>query len=239
MKKHHILVFASVFAVAACQNSPKKAAADSTKTDSLLMIPSNEFRYFEASLPAASSPGRLIGLTLRTNRDAVMTTDYLNATPEIVQIGNWSVPEDSQYLVTLVTVGSGNPVKDTLVFRWEKESLRYIGSDYGTDGLTLLKKEKPAPASKELIVWVKAEDECDRGPGFGKTKCYEVQYGDKLMASTSDAWDKLMEPIEGFTFEKGHLYKLKVNRIPRDPKIQDVGAYEYKLIEVMSKEKTR
>lgn len=239
MKKHHLPVFAAAFVFAACQNSPKNAATDSTKTDSVLALPSNGFQYFEAGLPAASSPGRLIGLTLRSTNDAEMTTDYLNETPEIVQIGNWSVPQDNQYLVTLVTVGSGNPVKDTLVFQREGESLRYTGSDYGTEGLTLLRKEKPAPANKELIVWVKAEEECDRGPGFGKTKCYQVQYGDKLMASPDEPWDKLMEPIEGFTFEKGQLFKLRVNRIPRDPKIQDVGAYEYKLIAVLSKEKTK
>jgi UDP-glucose 4-epimerase len=53
------------------------------------------------------------------------------------------------------------------------------------------------------------------------------------------AWEKLMEPIEGLTFEKGHIYKLRVNRIPRDPRIQDIGAYEYKLIEVVSKEKAQ
>ncbi len=226
------MMLAGALVFAACQNSTKTAGKDSTE----VIQTSPAEGYYEASLAAASSPGRLIGLTLRPTNDVEMTTDYLNATPEIIQMGNWSTLDSGKIFITLVTVGSGNPDKDTLIFRQDGESLRYTGTDYGTDGLTLTKKEKPAPANKELVVWVKAEEECDRGPGFGKTKCYQVQYGDKMMGET---WDKLMEPIEGFTFEKGNIYKLRVNRIPRDPKIQDVGAYEYKLVEVVSKEKAK
>lgn len=233
MKNIQLVLLAAMFAFAACQNSARTANTDSLQT-TVVATPEG---YYEASLPAASSPGRLIALTLKTTNDAQMTTDYLNSTPEIVQMGNWSEQDSSRLLITLVTVGSGNPQKDTLFFRQDGETLRYEGSDYGSDGLTLVRKEKPAPAAKELVVWVKSESECDRGPGFGKTKCYEVQYGDKLTTPATGPWEKLMEPIEGLTFEKGHVYKLRVNRLPRDPRVQDVGAYEYKLIEVVSKEK--
>ncbi|MGN7719627.1 DUF4377 domain-containing protein [Chitinophaga sp. 22620] len=235
MKQHHILMLAGALAFAACRNNPKANATDSTEVTQT----SPPEGYYEASLAAASSPGRHITLSLRPTNDAEMTTDYMNATPEIVQIGNWTLQDSGRIFMTLVTVGSGNPEKDTLTFQQEGESLRYTGSDYGTDGLTLVRKEKPAPGNKELIVWVKGEEECDRGPGFGKTKCYQVQYGDKMMVPANEPWNKLMEPIEGFTFEKGNIYKLKVNRIPRDPKIQDIGAYEYKLVEVMQKENAK
>lgn len=232
MKKYQLLLLAGALSFAACQNAPKTAAtADSVQ------VTSSPEGYYEASLAAASSPGRLITLTLRSTNDVQMTTDYLNSTPEIVQMGNWSSLDSNKYLITLVTVGSGDPTKDTLIFKQDGEQLHYEGSDYGSDGLTLVKKEKPAPATKELTIWVKSEAECDRGPGFGKTKCYEVVYGDKLLPNTS--WDKLSEPIDSFTFEKGNIYKLKVNRVPRDPQIQDVGAYEYKLVEVISKEKAK
>lgn len=237
MKYSRLLVPVVALLVTACQNSHKAGTADSSQTVTTA-APTPE-GYYEASLPAASSPGRVIGLTLRLPAEAQMTTDYLNSTPEILQMGNWSVQNDGRMLITLVTVGSGNPQKDTLYFRQEGESLRYEGSNYGSDGLTLVRKERPAPAAKELIVWVKSEGECDRGPGFGKTKCYDVQYGDKPASPVADAWEKLMEPIEGLTFEKGYVYKLRVNRIPRDPRIQDIGAYEYKLIEVVSKEKAQ
>lgn len=235
MKKIHLLPLATVMIAAACQSGPKTGSTDSTQTTTI--VAASPEGYYEASLAAASSPGRLITLNISGPGDVQMTTDYLNSTPEIVQMGNWSALDSGKMIITLVTVGSGNPQKDTLYFRQDGESLRYEGSDYGSDGLTLVRKQKPAPANKELIVWVRSESECERGPGFGKTKCYEVQYGDKAMGS--DTWDKLMEPIDGFTFEKGNLYKLRVNRIPRDPGIQDVGAYEYKLVEVVSKEKAK
>ncbi|AWO01506.1 hypothetical protein DLD77_07275 [Chitinophaga alhagiae] len=237
MKNIRLLLLAVPLLLAACQNSRQPGAADSTQV--ITTAASTPEGYYEASLPAASSPGRLIALTLRAPAEVQMTTDYLNGTPEILQMGNWSVQNDGGILITLVTVGSGNPEKDTLYFQPDGESLRYEGSNYGSDGLTLVRKEQPTPAVKELLIWVKSEGECDRGPGFGKTKCYEVQYGEKPATPVAGAWEKLMEPIEGLTFEKGHIYKLRVNRIPRDPRIQDIGAYEYKLIEIMSKEKAK
>lgn len=227
-----LLVGMGTLSFAACQNAPKTTAtADSVE------VTSSPDGYYEASLAAASSPGRLIGLTLKTTNDAEMITDYLNYTPEIIQMGNWSPLDSNKYLITLVTVGSGNPEKDSLIFKQDGDHLLYIGDNYGSDGLSLEKKEKPVPVTKELIIWVKSETECDRGPGFGKTKCYEVVYGDKLLPDAK--WDRLSEPIDSFTFEKGNIYKLKVNRVPRDPRIQDIGAWEYKLAEVISKEKAK
>ncbi|MRG46539.1 DUF4377 domain-containing protein [Chitinophaga sp. SYP-B3965] len=232
MKRLFLIACIGTLGFAACQNAPKSAAsADSVE------VTSSPEGYYEASLAAASSPGRLIGLTLKSTNDAEMITDYLNSTPEIIQMGNWIAQDSNKYLITLVTVGSGNPEKDSLTFKQDGDRLLYIGADYGSDGLSLVKKEKPAATTKELIIWVKSEAECDRGPGFGKTKCYEVVYGDKLLPDAK--WDNLSAPIDSFTFEKGNLYKLKVNRIPRDPLIQDVGAWEYKLAEVLSKKKVK
>lgn len=228
MKRFFFLLPLAVVAFAGCQNNPKTAAAQDTITSST----SSPDGYYEATLAAASSPGRQIGLTLKPTGDAEMLTDYMNSTPEIVQIGNWTMTEGN-VLITMVTVGSGNPAKDTLRFRLVDSSLVYQGAAYGSDGLTLVKKERPAPAEKSLVVWVRSESECDRGPGFGKTKCYEVQYGEQRKT----AWEKLSEPIEGFSFEKGFIYKLKVTRVPRNSGIQDVGMYEYKLAEVLEKEK--
>lgn len=228
MKRYFFLLFGGALAFTACQNNPKTAATQ----DTIVTTTASPDGYYEANIAAASSPGRLIGLTLKPTGDAEMQTDYMNSTPEIVQIGNWTMTEGN-VLLSMVTVGSGNPVKDTLRFRLVDSSLVYEGTAYGSEGLTLVKKEKPAPSEKTLVIWVKSESECDRGPGFGKTKCYEVQYGDKR----GDTWEKLSEPIEGFSFEKGSVYKLKVSRIPRDPRIQDIGAYEYKLEEILAKEK--
>ncbi|WP_423736973.1 DUF4377 domain-containing protein [Chitinophaga caseinilytica] len=235
MKTHITLFMAGALAMSACQNSSKPPAADSTATAATSVVLDG---YYEASMPAASSPGRLVGLTLRPTNDAQMTTDYMNFTPEIVQMGNWSTLDSGKILITLVTVGSGNPKKDSLLFRQDGESLVYLGADYGTDGLTLTKKTAPAPAAKELLVWVKSEGECENGPGFGKVKCYDVQYGDRLQDDPA-SWEKLIGEIEGFKFEKGNVYQLKVSRIPHDPPRQDVGAYAYKLVETVKKEKAK
>ncbi|MGX5818145.1 DUF4377 domain-containing protein [Chitinophaga lutea] len=221
--------------LAACQNAPKTDGADSTN----VAVTAETEGYYEVSLAAASSPGRLIGLTLSPGNEARMTTDYMNRTPEIVQMGKWTPLDSGKILVTLVTVGSGNPTKDSMHFRRDGDALIYVGEDYGSDGMSLTRKQAPAPAPKELVLWVKNEAECDRGPGFGKTTCYDVYYGDMLNASSDADWEKLMEPIEGFKFEKGNIYKLRVNRLPRDPRIQDVGAYTYQLLEVVSAEKKK
>lgn len=235
MNIHLTLLAAGALAMAACGNSPKSNAADSTATTATSPALDG---YYEASLPAASSPGRLIGLTLRPANDAQMTTDYMNATPEIVQMGNWSTLDSGKVLITLVTVGSGNPNKDSLIFRQDGESLVYLGDAYGSDGLSLTRKPAPAPAPKELLVWVRSEEECENGPGFGKVKCYSVQYGDRYL-DDPELWEKLMGEIEGFKFEKGNLYLLKVSRIPHDPPRQDVGAYAYKLVETVKTEKAK
>lgn len=232
MHTHTILLLAGVLALSACGNSSKPGTTDSTATEAT--IPALD-GYYEANMPAASSPGRLIGLSLRATNDAKMSTDYLNSTPEIIQMGNWSTLDSGKILITLVTVGSGNPVKDTLIFRQDGPSLVYLGDAYGSDGLTLTKKDPPAPAPKELLVWVSSEEECENGPGFGKVKCYSVQYGDRYL-DDPDLWEKLMGEIEGFKFEKGNIYLLKVNRIPHDPSRQDVGAYAYKLVETVKTE---
>ncbi len=234
MKTHITLLMAGALAFSACQNSGKQASSDTTATIAEPLVFDG---YYEASLPAASSPGRLIGLKLRPTNDAQMTTDYMNYTPEIVQMGNWSTLDSGKILITLVTVGSGNPQKDTLIFRQDGEALVYLGDDYGSDGLTLKKKEAPAPAAKALMVWVKSEEECENGPGFGKVKCYQVQYGERK--DDAGIWDKLMGEIEGFKFQKGNVYHLKISRIPHDPPRQDVGAYAYKLVETVKTEASK
>lgn len=44
------------------------------------------------------------------------------------------------------------------------------------------------------------------------------------------------DEIKGFTFEEGYRYKLRIEATTTDPGIMDGPAYEFKLIEVLSKE---
>ena len=49
-------------------------------------------------------------------------------------------------------------------------------------------------------------------------------------------WYFFYEGIQGFDFVPGYIYRLKVSLHEREEGIQDVGKYEYRLIEVLSKE---
>ena len=49
-------------------------------------------------------------------------------------------------------------------------------------------------------------------------------------------WHFFYESIQGFDFEPGYIYTLKVRLEDRGTEIQDVGRYAYHLIEVLSKE---
>lgn len=50
-------------------------------------------------------------------------------------------------------------------------------------------------------------------------------------------WEFFYESIQGFDFEPGFIYTLKVRLEDRGTEIQDVGRYAYYLVEVISKEK--
>ena len=51
-----------------------------------------------------------------------------------------------------------------------------------------------------------------------------------------ERWEFFYDGIQGFDFEPGYIYRLKVRLEERPEGIQDVGKYEYHLIEVLSKE---
>jgi len=49
-------------------------------------------------------------------------------------------------------------------------------------------------------------------------------------------WEFFYEGIQGFDFEPGFIWTLKVSLHEREEGIQDVGRYEYRLVEVLDKE---
>lgn len=51
-------------------------------------------------------------------------------------------------------------------------------------------------------------------------------------------WEFFYEGIQGFDFEPGFIWTLKVSLHEREEGIQDVGRYEYRLVEVLDKEAT-
>ena len=49
-------------------------------------------------------------------------------------------------------------------------------------------------------------------------------------------WEFFYEGIQGFDFEPGFIWTLKVSLHEREEGIQDVGRYEYRLVEILDKE---
>ena len=66
--------------------------------------------------------------------------------------------------------------------------------------------------------------------GFIEQQCY-LEFNEE-----SQKWEFFYESIQGFDFEPGYIYTLKVRLEDRGTEIQDVGRYAYHLVEVLSKE---
>lgn len=93
-------------------------------------------------LPAASTPGRIITLTLYTDETLTMSTDYLNDEAPIVEIGAWQKDDDGA--ITVFLVGREDLTYDepvVIVFEIDDEgkmiAVEYDESLFGTEGLTL------------------------------------------------------------------------------------------------------
>lgn len=237
MMKFCFVAAGTLLVFSACnQGNKATTSGDSTVVADTVHGTITENAYYEASLPAASSPGRIIGLDLKSSGEAVMTTDFENQTPEIVEIGPWEKQGSDKISMSLVTVGSGSDKKNHLVFRQSGDTLVYEGTEYGSDGLKLVKKNKPAPKEKELVLWVsKKRVPCTIPPG-GPRDCYQISYG-KAVPVNDKEWEIFSEEIKGFDYKPGKDYQLKVKRKPVQNPPADASVYSYELIEVLSPKK--
>jgi len=100
---------------------------------------------YKALLPAASSPGRDITLTLNLDGTVERSTDYLNGEPPILETGTWEANGDGTATVTL----TGRPdevayqTADVITFVLEAGELIAVAYDvnaYGSEGLQLTKQ---------------------------------------------------------------------------------------------------
>lgn len=85
---------------------------------------------------------------------------------------------------------------------------------------------------KEMIFWVNSTKvPC---AGTASTHCLEVQKGEVLDA---EKWELFYNEIEGFAFNPGNIYKLKVKVEELDPKdiVADASTVKYTLIKILSK----
>ncbi len=67
-------------------------------------------------------------------------------------------------------------------------------------------------------------------PSFSGSDCY-LEFNEE-----AEKWHFFYEGIQGFDFEEGFIWTLKVSLHEREEGIQDVGKYEYRLVEVLKKE---
>ena len=65
--------------------------------------------------------------------------------------------------------------------------------------------------------------------GFVEQQCY-LEFNEERQA-----WEFFYESIQGFDFESGYIWTLKVRLEDRGTEIQDVGRYAYHLVEILSK----
>jgi len=70
--------------------------------------------------------------------------------------------------------------------------------------------------------------------GVAPMQCLLVQENDSLI---DDAWTFFYTNIEGFDYEPGYVYKLKIKKEHLDPKLvpADASSIKYSLIEIISK----
>lgn len=79
----------------------------------------------------------------------------------------------------------------------------------------------------EILIIGPYRTEC---PSFSGSDCY-LEFNEE-----SQRWDFFYDGIRGFDFEPGFIWALKFSLHEYSGDIQDVGLYEYLLIEVLSKE---
>ena len=69
--------------------------------------------------------------------------------------------------------------------------------------------------------------------GEGPRKCLQVREGE------GTEWTLFYSPIEGFTYEEGTKYELRVSVEKNPQPMADGGSLRYKLVEIVSKEKVQ
>jgi uncharacterized lipoprotein NlpE involved in copper resistance len=101
--------------------------------------------FESATLPAASSPGRIITLTLYDDETLTMSTDFLNDEAPIVEMGVWQEGDDGSITVTLTGKEDMEYDEPTvIVFAFDDENqlvaVEYDETLFGSEGLTLLEQ---------------------------------------------------------------------------------------------------
>jgi len=58
----------------------------------------------------------------------------------------------------------------------------------------------------------------------------------RVRLAPDEAWKNFYDPIEGFEYEEGFLYRIEVERSHVPKPLADASSYEYRLLRIISKE---
>lgn len=98
-------------------------------------------RYQSDTLPAASSPGRIITLTIFDDGTLTFDTDYLNDEPVVMQVGTWEENADGTLTITITgTADETYAEPDVITFATDGNQIvavEYDEAQWGSEGLTL------------------------------------------------------------------------------------------------------
>ena len=111
--------------------------------------------YYESDvLESADSPGLVVGLFLYEDGSAEVTSDYMNDTDIIIEVGTWTDNGDGTLTLTVTGTTEGDyeaPIE--LVFEIAEDGSLVIpgepGGAFGEAGLTLIPAEVPTAATEE------------------------------------------------------------------------------------------
>lgn len=147
--------------------------ANAIEVGQKLWIPASKFvGEYGATLPAASSPGRDIVLSLQLDNSAQLSSDYLNGEAPIVETGDWQDNGNNTATVSLSGRLDGvvYEAPEVITFQLEGSTLtatEYDQTLYGSAGLTLERQMSLPPATQ--ATQTEQTDQMNQAVGIYKT----------------------------------------------------------------------
>lgn len=126
-----------------------------------LWLPDSKFvGTYQASLPAASSPGREMSLGLKLDNTAELSSDYRNGEAPIVETGAWQDNNDGTATVSLTGQAGGVVYEAPVVITFQLNgsiltAVAYDPTLYGSEGITLERQIiAPSAGQAENVVGI-------------------------------------------------------------------------------------
>jgi len=94
--------------------------------------------------------------------------------------------------------------------------------------------KQPQKKGFEKIFWINSTKiTCE---GVGKMSCLQIKRGEDFETLR---WESFYSNIEGFEYQPGYIYKIKVSENQKENVPEDASLFEYELVEIISKEQDK